>query len=151
MAERKRNAKSSLQAQLNTMRSVSEILASPIPLSEREQTIFDDVVSARESESWSRADLLVASQLAKNMRRQEELGDELDRIGYTQVNEKGTTISNPIFSALMQIANSIQAQMRTLGLSASQRGLANAEQKSRNKADASARKLIENAQDGLLA
>jgi dihydroxyacid dehydratase/phosphogluconate dehydratase len=68
------------------------------------------------------------------------------------VNAKGTQIAHPLLSASMNQANSIQALTRTLGLSASQRGLSGSEQATRNKADKTARDAIKKAQeDSLLA
>jgi P27 family predicted phage terminase small subunit len=114
-------------------------------LTARELEFFNMVASSRESTTWSKNDLIIASQLAKNHRRIEDLGRIIDEDGYTQVNERGTKISHPAFAALTQLQAQVQSATRTLGLSASQRGLADSNQKNRNEADSRAREVLQKA------
>ena len=125
------------------MQTPKDILQPKMQLTARELTLFKYIVNARETATWSDNDLFIASTLAKTYRRIEELGEALDRDGFTQVNDKGTQISNPIFAALTQAQAQVQAINRTLGLSASQRALTSSAQKNRNDADSHAREVIE--------
>jgi hypothetical protein len=125
------------------MQTPKDILQPKMQLTARELTFFKMIVNSRETATWSDNDLFIASTLAKTYRRIEELGEILDREGFTQVNDRGTQISNPIFAALTQSQAQLQSANRTLGLSASQRALTSSAQKNRNEADSHARDVIE--------
>jgi phage terminase small subunit len=134
------------------MQSVQEVLRPTLTLSDPEQSHFDRIIISREADSWSPHDITTACLLAKALSRLEKINEQLDRDGEMLVNAKGTQIAHPLLSASMNQANSIQALTRTLGLSASQRGLSGSEQATRNKADKTARDAIKKAQeDSLLA
>jgi P27 family predicted phage terminase small subunit len=150
MAARKKTMYSSPEGQKAMLDNVSAKHLPKMTLTDREQTFFDMIVTSREAGSWSDNDLFIASQLAKSYRRLEELGDILDEQGYVQVNERGTQISNPIFAAMSQLQNAINAANRTLGLSASQRALTGEKQSIRNEADARAREVIDSIKDDSL-
>jgi hypothetical protein len=114
-------------------------------LSPREMVFFDLIVNSRETATWSGNDRMIATQLAKTHRRIEELNVAIDEEGFTQVNDRGTQISNPKFAALTQLQAQVQSATRTLGLSASQRALTGTNQKGRNEADARAREVVARA------
>ena len=152
MARQIRSKKSTISNTVEMMQSVSSALNPPITLTDAERLHFDRIVISREVSTWSDHDLSLACQLSKVMRRQEQLNSELDSEGLTLVNDRGTLIAHPLLSASMTIANTIQALTRTLGLSASQRGIAGNIQEKRNQAEQDARKIIKKAsEDDLLA
>ena len=152
MPVRKRVQKNTVEGQLITAKSVRDRLQPVSALTDVEMTHFDRVVSSREAETWSPHDLSIATQLAKTLRRFEELQTQLDSDGLTLVNERGTTHAHPLLSASMTMSNTIQALSRTLGLSASQRAITGEHQAGRNKAEQAARKVLERAAaDDLLA
>jgi phage terminase small subunit len=152
MAAALRHKKSTLANTVKAFQSLSQVLSPTDQLSDVELTHFDRIIKSREAESWTPHDLSVATDLAKTMRRFGELQNQLDADGLTSLNQKGTLVAHPLLAASMGMSNTIQALSRTLGLSATQRGLAGAPQAGRNKADADARKLIEkvSAEDSLL-
>jgi phage terminase small subunit len=152
MAKQIRSKKSTVSNSLETMRSVMSELEPPITLSHDERLHFDRIVTSREVMTWSQHDLSLACQLAKAMARQELLNQELEEDGLTLINERGTRVAHPLLSASMTIASTIQSLTRTLGLSASQRGVAGESQAKRNQAEQVARKVIAKAsEDDLLA
>jgi phage terminase small subunit len=110
------------------------------------------VVKSREADTWAPHDVTIACQLAKALATLEKAQAALEADGLMMVNDRGTTHAHPLLSASMTMSSTIQALTRTLGLGASQRGLAGSKQASRNQADQAARKVIEKASaDGLLA
>lgn len=105
------------------------------PLDDLEQTHFNRVITDREAASWSPNHLTLATNLAKTYAVIDRLFDQLASEGYTTVNDRGTQIANPAMNALNTMMQASQALNRTLGLSASQRGLSGSKQGNRNRAD----------------
>jgi len=145
MAASNRSKKSTVANTAKMFQTIADVLRPTADLTEAEMTHFNRVVTSRETETWSPHDLSIATQLARVLRRFDELQVQLDSDGLTLVNERGTTVAHPLLNASMTMASSIQALSRTLGLSASQKGLGGAPQASRNKAEQSARKVLERA------
>ena len=141
---RKRTMKNTAEGAMDTMRSVAMVLQPTQFLTSSEAEHFDRIVQSREVSTWMPHDLSVATQLAVTMRRFGELQAQLDDEGLTLVNDRGTTVAHPLLSASMTMSNTIQALTRTLGLGASQRGMAGGPQKARNSADKTARELLAN-------
>jgi P27 family predicted phage terminase small subunit len=121
-------------------------------LTDLELTHFKRLVNSREVDTWSPHDLSIATQLAKTLRRFENLQEQLDNDGLTLTNERGTVVAHPLLSASMTMSSTIQALSRTLGLSASQRALTGDNQRQRNSAEAEAKKILQRAakEDDLL-
>lgn len=154
MAEHKRVMKNTVQGKLETMKSVKQKLQPKMKLSKRELELFDHIVTSAETSVWNDNRLFIASNLAVIYRRLEECSKRLDDEGMTLRNERGTQITNPIFSALTQLTTASMSMNRSLGLSAPQQGASGADQEKRNAADANARKIIDKAkedEDNLLA
>ena len=103
MPARKRVLKNSVAGALETFSSAQDVLVSPLTLTDREKQFFDMATGSRETSTWTASDLYNAAALAKVRRRVEELNDDLDAEGCTLVNERGTQIANPKFSALTQL------------------------------------------------
>jgi hypothetical protein len=144
--------KNTVLGQLASAQSVQQVIQPKLKLNVREMELFGFVTSSRESSSWSDNDLWVASTLAQVMWQLEEVKLDLEAEEVTQRNERGTRIANPLFAVQTQLLSQLQALNKTLGLSASQRGLSGAPQQSRNQADAHARAIINKAsEDSLLA
>ena len=152
MAEGRRVKKTTVAGSLQTIQSISKVLEPTLPLSERERFHYDCVISSREADSWFPVHITTACMLAKAITRLEGINEQLNIDGVMLVTEKGTPIAHPLLSASMTQSNSIQSLTRTLGLSASQRGMSDGEQDKRNKADKVARAVIQRAsEDDLLA
>jgi hypothetical protein len=140
----------SVESQVTAMLDARTKIEPTTELLPREAFHFDAIVNSRESASWSDNDRFLATELAKNYRRLEEMGADLDKVGFMMTNERGTKVANPIFSATCQLMSSIQAANRALGLSASQRGLSGSNQAKRNAADASAKETIKRVSENPL-
>jgi hypothetical protein len=123
---------------------------SPIPLEQSEQVIFQDIVEHREAATWSRNDLRIAANLAKCYRRLEELNENIDRVGYTTRNDRGTLVGNPEVNIMLQVIMSVDRLNKILGLSASQKGLGNEAQRERNAQDRKNREKSVDDEDGLI-
>ena len=135
MAKRERALRNSVQSQIDQFRSASKPIEPVLPLLPQELTYFNQIVTDREAASWSPNHLTIACNLAKTYAAIDVLWDQLRADGFTIRNERGTQIANPALTALNSLTQSMQALNRTLGLSASQRGLAGDKQQQRNKTD----------------
>jgi phage terminase small subunit len=151
MARGERTKKSTATNAVNTFQTVGTVLRPTHDLTPAEMTHFERVTTSREVSTWMPHDLAIATQLARNLARFDRLQEQLDDDGLMQINERGTKVAHPLLSASMTMASTIQALTRTLGLGASQRGIAGAKQASRNSADQEAREIISRAsQDDLI-
>jgi hypothetical protein len=152
MAATLRTAKTSVAGALETVKSIKKTLESPIPLTGNETKYFDAIVRAREASSWDTLHLILAGQLAQSLAQLDLANSDIADRGLMVENPRGTPIVNPSVSAKTSLAGSVMQLSRTLGLSASQKGLSGKPQAARNEADREARKLIESASsDELLA
>ena len=148
----KRSRRDTNGSAVMVIQSVRNMKDPSMTLSDRELFHFEQVIKSRELDTWSDHDVSVACLLAKAVRRLEDINDQLDGDGMTLVNDKGTLVSHPLLSASTTYAGTVQALTRTLGLGASQRGIAGGSQDGRNKAERDAREVIKKAsQDDLLA
>jgi hypothetical protein len=151
MAAPLRTKKSSVAGTLETIESIKKTLKSPIDLTITETKYFDAIVRAREASSWDTLHLILAAQLAQSLGQLDLANFDIADRGIMIENARGTPIVNPSVSAKTSLAGSVMQLSRTLGLSASQKGLAGKPQAARNEADREARKLIESVSDDLLA
>ena len=135
MAKRERVQSNTIAGQISAFEAVRHTVAPPIPLSASEMTYFQGIVIDREASSWSPNHLLIACNLAKTYAAIDDLWRDIRDQGYTIVNERGTPVANPSVSALSNMTNAMQALNRTLGLSASQRGLSGEKQAARNRVE----------------
>jgi phage terminase small subunit len=152
MARQERSKKSTAANMVEAFKSANDIPEPAFDLTPLERSHYERVITSREISTWSANHILLASNLARTYRRLDELNERLDREGYTQVNERGTQISNPIFAAMTQIQGQVQALNKTLGLSAAMTGVSGQKQAGRNQAEQDARGVIKRASaDDLLA
>lgn len=147
MARQERSKKSTIANTIKTMQDVAEKIDPPIKLNEDESKYFQGIVTAREHETWSDNDKLIASNLSKTYAAIDSLWQDIQIEGYTIINQRGTPIANPKVSALNSMTSAMQSLNKTLGLSASQRGLSGAKQGHRNMAEQQAREIIEKASE----
>jgi hypothetical protein len=145
MAARKRSLSNSVAGLIESAQAIGKALESPITLNVHEYKIFVDVVDHREAASWTRNDLRIAANLAKNYRRMEELNFNIDKDGYTSINDRGTRVGNPEVNILLQVTSTVAMLNKMLGLSASQKGLSDLNQDKRNVADRAAKEAIKGA------
>jgi P27 family predicted phage terminase small subunit len=143
MARQERTKKSTVANSVKTMESARLITEPPFPLSETEANYFKSIVTAREHETWSDNDKLIAANLAKTYSAIDQLWSDIDSEGFVVENQRGTPVANPKVSALNSMTSAMQSLNKTLGLSASQRGLSGAKQGSRNLAEQQARQIID--------
>ena len=152
MAKAERSKRDSVAAQIEVFRSAGAKIDPPVPLSDRERTYFEAILTDRELASWSPNHVLIGCHLAKTYAALDALWDDINARGFRVVNEKGTPVANPSVSALASMTSAMQSLNRTLGLSASQRGLAGQKQAGRNRSAREAATMIEQAkEDDLLA
>jgi len=147
MARQERSKKSTTANSIKTLESAAKIPESPIVLAEAESEYFKFIVTAREHETWSDNDLLIAANLSKTYAAIDELWRDINTEGYVVENQRGTPVANPKVSALNSMTSAMQSLNKTLGLSASQRGLSGAKQAVRNTAEQQARKVLAKVAD----
>lgn len=128
-------------------------ITSPIKLKKRELQVFDEIVASLPGELWDEYRLRLASHLARMTVQNEDLLTGLIKEGYRVINLKGTPVANPLVTSLNQTTNTIQTLAKTLGLSASQRGISATDAKPLKEAEKLAKNAINNASNsgGLLA
>ena len=132
MAKQERQKRSTVSNQVAAVLKLAERLDPPFPLGDAELEVFYGVVASRERETWSAHDLRQAAKLARL-----EVQHEQEQLLYlaegTLVhNERGTQIENPRGRACATIQNTIKSLSSSLGLTASQRGVAGEKQAKRN-------------------
>jgi len=143
MARKKRS--DSVTAQVEKTQKLKEGIESPLILNDEETLIFDGIIEGLPIDTWGPHRVRLASTLAKQTFKLEQTMMEVDEEGLVIYNPRGNPISNPKQSAVMQLTNSIQSLTRTLGLSASQRGLSETKTKSAKKTEAELRESIKNS------
>jgi phage terminase small subunit len=148
----KKTSPLTVTSQVERFRSLKNELKPPIDLNDAELGYFKMIVPAREACSWTEHDLLIAANLAITLVQLDKANLEIAKGGLMVTNNRGTPVCNPAITAKLSLMTTVLAVNRHLGLSASQRGLSDAEQRVRNEADKAARKVINKAQgDDLLA
>jgi phage terminase small subunit len=152
MSKQERSKKSTAANMVATFNALAYLPQPTEILDERELDYFIRIVKSREVTTWSEHDLSMATNLALTQVQYLDAMHAVKTQGRTMVNERGTPVTNPETGALNQLSGAVRAFTATLGLSASQRGVAGAKQTSRNQAEQLARKVIERAaEDDLLA
>ena len=147
-----RSKKSTVANAVKTAQLISTKIEPTLALSDQQRIHFDRIAISREVDTWSPHDVTIACQLAKALTTLDFAQERLEEEGLTLVNERGTTTAHPLLHASMTMSNTVQSLTKTLGLSASQRGLSGPKQQSRNLAEQTARKVIGKASaDDLLA
>jgi P27 family predicted phage terminase small subunit len=151
MARQERTKKSTVANSVKTMESATKIYEPPFPLKPNEAEYFKWIVTAREHETWSDNDRLIAANLCKTYAAIDQLWADINVEGYVVENQRGTPVANPKVAALNSMTSAMQSLNKTLGLSASQRGLSGSKQASRNSAEQQARQVIQKvAEDELI-
>lgn len=151
MARQTRQRKSTLANVVNSFDSVQKLQLAPVPLTDQEQVYFVAVIHARESDTWSDNDKVLAANIARTAAAIDDLWADVRTCGYMVTNGKGEQVPNPALDVIHKMTSTLQMLNRTLGLSASQRGLSGVKQAGRNKADQMAREVINAAADSLLS
>lgn len=149
MAARKRPMLNTVAGATELARSVLTKIVPPedVQMTEVERRIFDKLIMARETATWTDYELHVVASLAQVERRFMELSANVDRDGYTIINDRGTRVGNPEMAMMKDCRMTASMLSRQLGLSAPQRGLGTAEQHKRNDASAKANAAINKASE----
>lgn len=120
-------------------------LSSPIELTPDEQIVFDDVIAGLPNDLWEPYRLRLAANLAKKIIYAERLQAQLEEEGPTHIQPTGNLVNNPIQGAVQQVYGSITSLTRTLGLSASQRGVSETKMAPAKSAEKQAKEIIQKA------
>ena len=121
------------------------------PLEDKPMAVYKGIIDSLPLDNWDPARVRLATQLAQLIIYNENNLQALMEEGPTLINERGTPIANPLQSAMNQTQNTIQSMMRTLGLSASQRGVSETNKAAGMNAQKEANNAIKKAKDDLLA
>jgi hypothetical protein len=148
----KKTSPLTVTSQVERFKSLRQELESPIALDDGEMKYFKMLIEGREACSWTQHDLLIAANLAITLVQLDDANVEIAKSGFMVKNLKGTPVPSPAIAAKLSLTTTILSMNRHLGLSASQRGLSDGEQRVRNEADKAARKVISRVKgDDLLA
>ena len=123
-----------------------------VHLRECDKEFWNAIVRARATDSWTDIDLAHAANLARTQADIERVQQELDVEGFTLVNDRGTTVQNPKFSILETLSRRAVLLSKSLQVHAHATVGESRDQVPKNKAQAKARKVAEEAdKDGLFA
>lgn len=149
----RKSAANSTAGQTKMRKDLAVKIEPPIKLTEEEARVFETIISALPVDCWEAFRVRIAASLARMTVYQEMLFDDLQREGAVVENKRGTPVTNPKQNAMMQATSSIQSLTRTLGLSASQRGISESTTSAKKIAEKEAKSAIDKAKDsgGLLA
>jgi phage terminase small subunit len=143
MSKQERSKKSTVANMVDTFKAIESMPEPTEILDERELDYFIRIVKSRELSTWSPHDLTLATDLAMCQVQYLDAMHSVKTQGRSIVNDRGTPITNPETGALNQLSSAVRSFTATLGLSASQRGVAGAKQASRNESEQQARKVID--------
>lgn len=150
MAQRKRVQKNTIAGQIETTKRIIAGVSPAYALNELQRNYFDKIVRSRETESWDENHILLATNLAVSYAQVDAANEDIETRGLMTKSDKGTPVVNPAVTAKSSLMATVLQLNKALGLSASQMGVAGKEQESRNKADRTARKVIESVVDDLI-
>ena len=145
MAQRKRVQKNTIAGQIETTKKILEGVTPAYPLDELQQHYFDRVVKSRETESWDENHILLATNLAVTYAQVDLANADIAERGLMTKSDRGTPVVNPAITAKSSLMATVLQLNKALGLSASQLGVSGKDQDSRNKADRTARAILEKA------
>lgn len=135
MAAKKRADHNSLAATRQRVAALSrEIIPTKI-LEDNAYRHFEEVITQRERETWTRHDISKATQLAQVMDRLDQALHESLEEDFTVVSPTGQEKAHPIFEVISKLTGTAARIEHDLGLSASQRGISGNKQAGRNEAD----------------
>lgn len=140
--KQKRN---SIEGRKKALADLAVRIEPPIELSPAETECFDSIVEGLSQTDWSEYRLRLAAQLARLTLWNEGILLELMEEGPTQKNDRGTRIANPKQNAMNANQSTIQSLTRTIGVSASQRGLSQTSTASARKAEKDAKAALDKA------
>ena len=150
MATKRKTKSDSVSAAIESFRNARLVIEPSIKLDEAEIKVFHELINARPIKTWQESDVDVrtASTLARQVRMQEQLMEEI-LIEGASIDDGGRKKMNPKFSASEMLGRTIFAGMRHLGLSSVQRGLRLQDHKNQTALEASSRGLV-NAYDDVI-
>lgn len=141
MATKARKARSdSLEHHLKLVDKHGDKIVSPLPLEGEEPVIFEEIIGALPSEQWDAYRIRLAAHLAQYLAYMDKLMVDLKSEGPTVLNKRGTPVANPNVSVTQSITGTVERMTRTLGLSASQRGVTEGTKKKQGDAEAKVRR-----------
>jgi len=150
MAQRKRIQKNTIEGQIATTKSIMQKVNPAYPLDELQTNYFERVVRSRETESWDENHILLATNLAVTYAQVDAANDDIKSRGLMTKSDKGTPVVNPAVTAKSSLMATVLQLNKALGLSASQMGTSGKDQEARNKAERTARSVIEAVTDDLI-
>jgi hypothetical protein len=116
-----------------------------VKLRERDMEFWRAIVNARARDTWNDIDLAHAANLARTQSDIETIQRELDAEGFTLVNDRGTVVQNPKFSILETLSRRAVLLSKTLQVHAHATVGESREQVAKNKQQAKAKKLDDDA------
>ena len=150
MAQRKRTQKNTIAGQIETTKNILAGVEPAYTLNALQRSYFDRAVRSRETESWDENHILLATNLAVTYAQVDAANEDIEKRGLMTKSDKGTPVVNPAVTAKSSLMATVLQLNKALGLSASQMGVSGKDQDARNKADRTARKVIEAVTDDLI-
>lgn len=135
----KRARLSTTASQIKLAQGIDHGIEPSEALSPDELLVFQDILKARETSTWTDHDVRVATGLARQTVLHAQLVKIVADEGVLYDHPRKGLVAHPAIAAACSLGSSIKAQTTQLGLSASQRGLAGAKQQVRNQHEQSVR------------
>ena len=126
--------------------ALNELAPPPhVTLRDHDMEFWRAIVNARARDTWNDIDLAHAANLARTQSDIETIQRELDAEGFTLVNDRGTVVQNPKFSILETLSRRAVLLSKTLQVHAHATVGESREQVAKNKQQAKAKKLDDDA------
>ena len=142
MAQAKRINKASPGNRSKSFISVMEAIDPAFPLDMDEGLRFEEIIAARERETWNKADIATATHMAQVEIERDRVRDMYQAEGLKIEDHNGKPIINPLFTAYNTLFGQADKLRRSLGLTAAPRGISGPKQARRNQQDAVAAEKV---------
>lgn len=146
MAKQDRQRKSAPHNRAKSFSDAVRVISAPIPLDDAELERFDAVIVSRERDTWSPSDVFAAARMAQIEVEAESLRRMYLAEGQVIEDAGGKRVINPAFSAHQQLLAQLDKHRRTLGLTASQKGVSGSRNAKRNQQDRQAAEKVSSLQ-----
>lgn len=146
----KRTPTNTIAGQIELTKKIMKKVEPAYYLNNDQEAYFSRIIRSIEMSAWDENSILLATNLAVTYVQLDEANKDIESRGLMTKSDKGTPVVNPAVTAKSSLMSAILQLNRTLGLSASQRGVAGNKQEARNKAERETREILEKVTDDLI-
>jgi hypothetical protein len=123
MSQQRKPRSDSITGQIQLQEALQNPIIAPCTLTADEYVIFEELLDGLPRLKWDKQSIRMAARLSRLEVYLDALIDQTILEGPTSENARGTPVTNPVHTAMLQTAGSVKMLRASLGLSASQRGI----------------------------